>query len=118
MKASRLSSVRPMFTCRHMRGKQQQESGHIKVKITEKEGPDYINWVGFTVVLTYKGSPSRTPFTREKQGYCSTENTADRARTIPYSFPKWHDGKLHIHTKTESDDKDKVRIRELSGQKR
>lgn len=46
-------------------------------------------------VLTYKGSPPRGPFTRAKQGYCSRENTADRAMTRPNSFPKWHPGKLH-----------------------
>lgn len=49
-------------------------------------------------VLTYRGSPFRAPFTRAKQGYWSTAKTADRARTIPYSFPKWHDGKLQAPT--------------------
>lgn len=50
------------------------------------------------ISLTYRGSPFRAPFTRAKQGYWSTAKTADRARTIPYSFPKWHDGKLHAQT--------------------
>lgn len=50
------------------------------------------------VLLTYRGSPPRAPFTRAKQGYWSTAKMADRARTTPYSFPKWHDGKLHAQT--------------------
>lgn len=36
--------------------------------------------------------------TRAKQGYCSSENTADRAMTRPYSFPKWQDGKLNTQS--------------------
>lgn len=51
--------------------------------------------------LTYNGSPSRT-FTKAKQGYCSSENTADRAMTRPYSFPKWHDGKLNTQSKNKT----------------
>lgn len=54
-------------------------------------------------VLTYKGSPPRTPFTKVKVGYCSKENTADRDMTTPYSFPKWHGGKLHTHTNDNND---------------
>lgn len=32
--------------------------------------------------------------TRAKQGYCSSDTTADRDITKPYSFPKWTPGKL------------------------
>lgn len=45
-------------------------------------------------VLTYRASPSRSPFTMAKQGYCTREKSAESAMTKPYSFPKWHDGKL------------------------
>lgn len=53
------------------------------------------------LLLTYSGSPFRAPFTRAKQGYWSTPKTADRARIIPYSFPKWHDGKLQAPNRRE-----------------
>lgn len=84
MKASRLNNVRPMFTCRH-NGRGDAADGHGE---KERRG---------VFLLTYRGSPFRAPFTRAKQGYCSTAKTADRARIIPYSFPKWHDGKLQAH---------------------
>lgn len=89
MKASRLNNVRPMFTCRHDgRGDAAHDDGK-----KERRG---------VFLLTYRGSPFRAPFTRAKQGYWSTEKMADRARIIPYSFPKWHDGKLQAH-REESD---------------
>ena len=103
MKARRLSTVRPTFTCSHTRrergefrdeGNRRRKNGGEQSKCSNLDLKLY-----HQTVLTYKGSPSRA-FTRAKQGYCSRENTADRAMIIPYSFPKWHDGKLHSHTTT------------------
>lgn len=86
MKASRLNNVRPMFTYRHDgRGDAADGNGGKK----ERQG---------VFLLTYRGSPFRAPFTKAKQGYWSTVKMADRARIIPYNFPKWHDGKLQAQT--------------------
>ena len=85
MKASRLNNVRPMFTYRHDgRGDAADNNGK-----KERRG---------VFLLTYRGSPFRAPFTRAKQGYWSTAKMADRVRIIPYSFPKWHGGKLQAQT--------------------
>lgn len=88
MKANRLTKVRPMFT---------YMMEEVVKQVMTKKGEMGV------VLLTYRGSPLRAPFTRAKQGYWSTAKTADRARTIPYSFPKWHDGKLRAQTEGSGD---------------
>lgn len=35
---------------------------------------------------------------REKQGYCRTDSSAERAITVPYSFPKCAGGNLDRHS--------------------
>lgn len=84
-----------------------QPNVHLQTHEGEKErgGSEMAKEVqvaGTCHVLTYKGSPPRTSFTRVKQGYCSREKTADRAMTTPNSFPKWHGGKLHTRKRREN----------------
>lgn len=96
MKANRLTKVRAMFTYRHDGRGGETGDGCEKRELG----------VG---LLTYRGSPFKAPFTRAKQGYWSTAKTADRARTIPYSFPKWHDGKLRAQTEGSGENPIKLR---------
>jgi len=96
MKASRTSSVRKMFTCDTHKGKEgsrgeEEEAVRPLIKMAEKGNI-------LIVVLTYK----MCPLSRERPMFISRQNTEDRPRHKPYSFPKWHKGNLHTHTHTHT----------------